>query len=102
MAEQPNDEDGYFMDFESMFRHPGWSKLQKEIDSRLAGLSDSVFWNAKTFEEIIAARIEIRNLEQLRDYESVIEQRKEARRESRAQSIADALAEIAAAAPEVI
>jgi hypothetical protein len=71
-----DDERGYFMEMEATFHSPGWGKIQKEIDDSLEGAEQAAFWNAASWEELVEARINIRNLRMLRDYQDVIADRR--------------------------
>lgn len=71
------DEEGsYFRDMESLFNQPGWTRLVKELDASIDGVDVASFWGAKSYEEILVLRAKLEERRTLRDYPSIIEQRR--------------------------
>jgi chemotaxis methyl-accepting protein methylase len=66
-----------FMDFEEMFRTAGWTKLQQEILQEISETPTRMFWEAKSWEELLIERARLSNLMRLAHFEAVLEQRKE-------------------------
>jgi hypothetical protein len=89
-----DDERGYFMEMEATFHSPGWAKIQKEIDESLEGAVEAAFWNAASWEELIEARINIRNLRMLRDYQEIVSNRRAQTTASRLVAASDEVAGI--------
>jgi len=71
-----DEERGQFMEFESMFGSPGWSRLMREYENELRDLPLQAFENARSFEEIVQARIRLAVLAELALYPEIIEARK--------------------------
>lgn len=71
-----DDELGYFMDMESLFNHPGWARLTKELKAKLDMLPAVMFASAKSYEEVQAARIRHEELTTLLHYPQLLEQRR--------------------------
>ena len=72
-----DDELGYFMDMESLFNHPGWARLTKEIALKLQQIPDVTFATAKSYEDVITARVRHEELTTLLHYQQIVEQRRE-------------------------
>ena len=71
------DEEGsYFRDMESLFNHPGWARLTKELDAAIDGMDSTLFWGAKSYEEILIMRAKLEERRRLRDYADIIERSK--------------------------
>lgn len=66
-----------FRDFEQMFQTPGWQKLQKEIMEEIATAPTRMFWEVRSFEELLVERARLSNLMRLAHFEAVMEQRRE-------------------------
>lgn len=71
-----DDELGYFMDMESLFNHPGWTRLAKEIKAEVDRAPGATFDTAKSWEDVLKAREWRRALETLLDYPEAIERRR--------------------------
>lgn len=71
-----DDELGYFMDMESLFNHPGWARLTKEIKAKLDTIPGVMFASAKSWEEMMVARVRHEELTTLLYYPQLIEQRR--------------------------
>ena len=88
-----DDEKQEFRDFEEMFRTPGWNKLQKEIEEEITGAPSRLFWDVKSWDELLHERNRLGNLMRLAQYEMVLEQRKEGIIRNRLQFLEEATAE---------
>jgi hypothetical protein len=51
-----DDELGYFMDMESLFNHPGWARLTKEIADEMKLAPEVTFATAKCWEDVQRAK----------------------------------------------
>lgn len=51
-----DDEKSYFMDMESLFNHPGWARLTKEIQAEVDRQPEATFDNAKSWDDVLSAR----------------------------------------------
>jgi hypothetical protein len=71
-----DDELGYFMDMESLFNHPGWARLSREIQAEMRSLPDITFASAKSWDDIVKARVRYEAIETLLNYPQSIEQRR--------------------------
>lgn len=71
-----DDELSYFMDMESLFNHPGWERLIKELTAEAQRLPDVLFASAKSWDDVQAARERYKALQTLLMYPEIIEQRR--------------------------
>lgn len=71
-----DDELGYFMDMESLFNHPGWARLVKEIKAEVERTPAVMFASAKSWEDVQKARERYTALETLLAYPAHVEQRR--------------------------
>ena len=71
-----DDELGYFMDMESLFNHPGWTRLAKELKAESDRLPGATFDTAKSWEDVQTARQWRRAVDTLLGYPEAIEQRR--------------------------
>lgn len=71
-----DDELGYFMDMESLFNHPGWTRLMREIQAEMKALPDIMFASAKSWEDVQTTRTRYTAIETLLNYPQAIEQRR--------------------------
>lgn len=71
-----DDELSYFMDMESLFNHPGWARLTKEIKAEADRTPAATFDTAKTWEDVLRAREWRRALETFLSYPEAVEQRR--------------------------
>lgn len=71
-----DDELGYFMDMESLFNHPGWARLSREIQTEMKTLPDIIFASAKSWDDVVRARVRYEAIETLLNYPQSIEQRR--------------------------
>lgn len=71
-----DDEQSYFMEMESLFNHPGWTRLSKEILAEAQALPARMFAAAKSWEDVQQARARFEALETLLSYPSHIDQRR--------------------------
>lgn len=82
-----DDELGYFMDMESLFNHPGWARLAREIEAEMKTLPAVMFASAKSWEDVLGARIRYEAISTLLNYPQSIEQRRSAIERDRAAQI---------------
>lgn len=71
-----DDELGFFMDMESLFNHPGWERLTKEIAAEVSALPATIFASAKSWEALLAARERYAALQTLLAYPTLMDQRR--------------------------
>ncbi len=64
------------MDMESLFNHPGWIRLAREIQAEFDRTPGATFNTAKTWDEVLKAREWHKALETLLSYPDAIEQRR--------------------------
>lgn len=72
-----DDERSYFMDMESLFNHPGWTRLAREIKAEADRVPGATFDTAKSWDAVLEARSWRRALETLLSYPDSIEQRRQ-------------------------
>jgi len=72
-----DDEQSYFMEMESLFNHPGWARLTRELQAEIDALPVESFERAKTFEHILVARARHEVLKTFVDYPQAIELRRQ-------------------------
>jgi hypothetical protein len=82
-----DDEKSYFMDMESLFNHPGWTRLTTEMRKELEHIPQEVFTHAKTWETILEARARESVLRTFVEYPDAIEQRRAALEDMKRQQI---------------
>lgn len=82
-----DDEKSYFMDMESLFNHPGWTRLTAEMQKELDVAPLETFLHAKNWDDVLAARAREAVLRTLVDYPERTEQRREALEEMKRQQI---------------
>ena len=64
------------MDMESLFNHPGWERLTKEIAAEVSVLPAQIFASAKSWDAVLAARERYAALQTLLTYPTLMEQRR--------------------------
>jgi len=72
-----DDEKAYFIDMESLFNHPGWERLTREMRAEAELIPQSAFRSASNFEKIIEARARLEALETLIGYPDAVDQRRQ-------------------------
>jgi hypothetical protein len=58
-----DDEQSYFRDMESLFNHPGWERLMRELAASVERLPFDTFQNATSMDHVIAARARVAEIE---------------------------------------
>lgn len=84
-----SEEQGRHLTLQSLFRHPGWDILVKELSDSIASTPTEAFWGAKTYEDILVQRIRVQERTVLVRYPELAEKRVEQLILQRSQMIAD-------------
>ena len=71
-----DDEQSYFLDMESLFNHPGWERLTREIRAELDVLPADAFLHAKAWEDVLKHRARHEALKTLVSYPEAVELRR--------------------------
>lgn len=82
-----DDEKNYFMDMESLFNHPGWTRLTTEMQKELDQIPLDAFRYAKNYEMMQEARARETVLRTFVEYPQAIEDRRTALEEMKRQQI---------------
>lgn len=80
----------YYSAWEQLFDSQGWAQLTQELEHEAKDLPERAFRDAKSFDEVLAARAATRKLEEILSYPNEINLRLENLIESRLQAIEDA------------
>lgn len=81
-----------FRDFEEMFRTAGWGKLQQEMLQEVQESPSRLFWEVKSWEELLNERNRLGNLMRLVHFEQVLDQKREGLIRNRLSEIEEAQA----------
>lgn len=71
-----DDERAYFMEMESLFNHPGWARLCREMQHEIDTVPMVAFDNAKTWDELLKARARVQALRELMTYDKAVDLRR--------------------------
>ncbi len=77
-ADLTDGEKSYFQKFEAVFDSPEWKLLTDEWRKDLAEIPVRAFFDAKSWDEILAARATIRKLQEYLVYPQILELRRQA------------------------
>lgn len=71
-----DDEQDYFREMESLFNHPGWERLTKELENELKAVPDRTLDTAKSWDDVLAARSWRRSIQTMLAYPAAVDNRR--------------------------
>ena len=84
-----DDELGYFIDMESLFNHPGWARLSKEIAAEMKNAPEVTFATAKSWDDVTRARDRYTALQTMLNLPNEVQMKRDAIEAERAAQIED-------------
>jgi len=84
-----DDEQSYFMEMESLFNHPGWARLTRELEAEIAAVPAEQFERAKSYDDILVARARYDALKTFVAYPQHVEIRRQQIEQAKALDIDD-------------